>query len=75
MKLRIIVLVLVIQLIGIEFSGLANASFLAVSPHFAIVDNGNNGGGSGANVNVGSNCDAIGVCQGSWWKYGSFIGG
>lgn len=68
MKLRIIVLALVIQLVGIEFSALANASLVAMSPYFAIVDNGNNGGGSGTNLIVGTNCELKPFCQTGWWK-------
>jgi hypothetical protein len=63
MKLRIIFLAFVIQIVGIEFPGFANASFVAISPYFAIVDNGNNGGGSGTNLIVGTNFELKPFCQ------------
>jgi hypothetical protein len=74
MKIRLIFLVISVSAINLTYASASNASTISISPFISIVDNGDSGGGSGANVNVGSNCDAKGVCQGNWWKYGSFLG-
>lgn len=74
MKRRLLLAAIAVSVLNVSSITTANAARISISPLYSIVDTGNSGGASGVNVNVGSNCDAKGACQGNWWKYGTFNG-